>query len=233
MGLEIILILTGLALLDSLSFSAFGVPIVLLLTSREPPVSRMLVYLGTIMAFFFVLGAAIMVGLDTVISQWSGVFETTPFLYAQLAVGVGLFALSFVIDNKGNRDKPLMRDVPAGGGLAAMVALGFSTALLEVATMVPFLAALGILTAATLPAVQWIPLLAWYTIVMVLPPILLLIGSIVARDWLRPYLERMSAWLQKNARGMVGWTLGIVGFLLAMDAVGRLGLIERLVSGSN
>lgn len=188
----------------------------------------MAVYLGTIVAFFFTLGALIMVGLETVISSWAGVFETQPFLIAQLALGAGLFILSFIVDNKKTRDKPLMQSVPTGGGMAAMVGLGLSTALLEVATMVPFLAALGILTAAGLAATQWVPLLAWYTVVMVLPPIVLLVVSIVARDWLRPYLERISAWLQKNARSMVGWTLGIVGVLLALDAAGRLGWINLI-----
>lgn len=233
MNLELVLTLTGLAIIDSASFSAFGVPVVLLLSSPKPPVVRMLTYLGTIMVFFVVVGIAIMFGLDAVLTSWSGLFETRPAYVAQLAIGVGLFALSFRIDSKKARGRPLVPRIPAGGGLQAMVALGLTTSLLEVATMIPYLAAIGILTAAGLSIVQAVPLLAWYTLVMVLPPIVMLIVRIVARDWLRPYLERVARWLETHSREMVGWTVGIVGFLLAVDAARHLGLLAVLSSATS
>ena len=228
MSFELVLTLTGLALLDSASFSAFGVPVVLLLSSPNPPVARMLTYLGTIMLFFVVLGIAIMFGLDTVLTSWSSLFETRPAHVAQLAIGVGLFALSFRLDSKKAKRRPLIPTDPARGGLVAMVALGLTTALLEVATMFPYLAAVGILTASDLSVIQSAPLLVWYTLVMVLPPAVMLVIRIVARDWLRPYRERIARWLETNGRGMIGWSVGIVGFLLAADAAGRLGLLSVL-----
>lgn len=230
MSSELVLTLAGLALLDSVSFSAFGVPVYLLLTSMKPPVARMLTYLGTVVAFFFFLGVGLMLGLGTLLESWSGLFETTVAHTVQLALGVGLFALSFRIDSKKAKASSRAPAIPATGGLGAMVALGLTTALLEVATMLPYLSAIGILTAFDLPASQWTPLLAGYTLLMVLPPIVLLVVFAVARDWLRPYLERIAKWTEQHGRGVVGWTVGIIGFLLAMDAIRRLGLIEFLTA---
>jgi len=59
--------------------------------------------------------------------------------------------------------------------------------------------------------------------VMVLPALLLLGGRLVAARWIDPVLRRLERWLSKNAAEMTGWVLGIVGVLLALDAVGRLG----------
>ena len=41
-----------------------------------------------------------------------------------------------------------------------MILLGLTAGLLEVATMVPYLAAIGIMTTSDLPVMQWVPLLA-------------------------------------------------------------------------
>lgn len=228
MTFELVLGLVGLALVDSTSFSAFGVPVFLLLSSPTPPIARMLTYLATVVIFFFVLGVAIMIGLDTVLASVANLLETRTAAWVQLFLGIGLFAMSFRFDSKRSKRGFEAPSIPAAGGLKVMIALGLTTSVLELATMLPFIAALGLLTAANLPATQWAPLLAGYTVVMVLPPVVMLVASIVARDWFRPHLERVSTWLQTHGRDLVGWTLGIVGFLLAADAANRLGLFEIL-----
>lgn len=229
MSLELILALAGLALIDSMSFSAVGVPVFLLLSSPTPPVRRMAIYLTTIVVFFFTLGVAIMLGLDRVLASTSGLLESRAAYWVQLAIGVGLFALSFRFDSKKATGRSRSSLIPASDSAKTMVVLGFTTSLLEVATMLPYLAAIGLLTAAGLPAAQWAPLLGGYTLVMILPPLSLLAISIVARDWLRPYLERLGHWLERHGRDVIGWTLGIVGFFLALNAASELNLIEFLL----
>jgi hypothetical protein len=103
-----------------------------------------------------------------------------------------------------------------------MVLLGLTAGLLEVATMVPYLAAIGMMTTLDLLAGQWVPLLGAYVLVMVLPPLVLLALRGVAREWLEPRLERLRAWMGKHSASMVSWTLAIVGILLALDAASHL-----------
>src|SRR5690606_3352998 len=135
--------------------------------------------------------------------------------WVQLVLGVGLFALSFRFDGK-RATGPRLR--PRMGGPRAMVMLGLTAGVLEVATMVPYLAAVGIMTTSGLPAGQWLPLLAAYVALMFVPVLVLLGLRAVAADWVEPKLTRLRAWLGKHATSAVGWTLAIAGFLVARDA---------------
>lgn len=148
--------LVVLALIDSTSFGTLGVPLVLLLASERAMTSRLMLYLGTIAAFYFLVGLALTAGV------------------------------------------------------------------IELATMVPYLAAIGLMTTADLPAAKWLVLLAGYVIVMILPALLLLIIRLAARDWAEPKLQRLRAWITKHAATAVSWTIAIVGIMLALNAVGHL-----------
>jgi hypothetical protein len=66
--------------------------------------------------------------------------------------------------------------------------------------------------------------MAAYCLVMVLPALALLGARLVARRAVEPLLERINAWMTKHAASTTAWVVGIVGFLLARDAAGRLGL---------
>ena len=54
----------------------------------------------------------------------------------------------------------------------------------------------------------------------------LLALRLVARRAVDPILRRLGTWLDRNADDILGWVLGIVGFLLAADAAQRLGLLQ-------
>lgn len=221
MTTELVLTLGALALVDSTSFGTLGIPAYLLLASDRSPAGRLLVYLATVAVFYFAVGVALMLGLAAALDAFEEALYSRTAYWIQLVIGVGLFLLSFRFDSKKRKDRP-GRWEPRLGGPGAMVLLGLTAALLEVATMLPYLGAIGFMTGANLPAAQWVPLLAGYVLVMILPPLVLLGLKTVAGGWLDPKLERLRAWMRRHSASAIGWTLGIVGFLVARDAAGRL-----------
>lgn len=104
-----------------------------------------------------------------------------------------------------------------------LVGLALGAASIEVATMLPYLAAIGIITTSDVAWPASAGVLAAYCVVMVAPALLLLLGRLVAARAVDPLLRRLDAWLTKNAAEMTGWVLGVLGVLLALDAMGRLG----------
>lgn len=223
MTTELVLTLGALALVDSTSFGTLGIPAYLLLASDRSPTGRLLVYLATVATFYFAVGVALMLGLATALDAFEEALYSRTANWIQLAIGVGLFLLSFRVDSRRRKEKEgPSRWEPRLGGPGAMVLLGLTAALLEVATMLPYLGAIGFMTGASLPAARWVPLLAGYVVVMILPSLVLLGVKTVAGGWLDPKLERLRTWMRRHSASAIGWTLGIVGFLVARDAAARL-----------
>ena len=142
-----------------------------------------IVYLATITAFYLLVGLLLMAGALTVLPAVVAVLATPTTAWIQLGLGVGLFALSFWIDPKAVRKRAAkagpsdVRRRPAGsnGSIgppprpAGMITLALSAGLAEVATMLPYLAAIAIIGSFGLSALGSGLTLAGYTLVMVLP----------------------------------------------------------------
>lgn len=108
-------------------------------------------------------------------------------------------------------------------GTGALIVLAVAAAAVEVATMLPYLAAIGIITTSGPGWPGNAALLAGYCLVMIAPALVLLNGRVLARRAVEPVLARLNAWLTAHAASATAWTVGVVGVLLALDAVGRLG----------
>ena len=233
-SVALLLTLAGLALVDSTSIGTLFIPVWLLLAPGTVNARRILVYLGTITLFYFAVGLLLAVGGSRLADVLGGALDNRPVLWAQLVLGVGLFALSFRYDGKRR---------PRGGGVLRwrdratagdssvrwLVGLALLAALAEVATMLPYLGAIGLLTTSGVGVAQMVGLLAGYCLVMVLPAVLLLAARLAWPRLVEPVLVRLNAWIVRHSGGMLGWILGIAGFLLARDAVIRLGLLDELV----
>ncbi|MGR6915870.1 GAP family protein [[Actinomadura] parvosata] len=224
MTIALLLALAGLAVLDSTSFGTLGIPVYLMLSLDRSRNSRLLIYLATVTVFYFLVGVALMLGLSTAMNAFGDVLDSKAAYAAQLVLGVGLFALSWRFDPKwrAKRGLPERTFEPRAGGPRTMVLVGLTAGVLEVATMVPYLAAIGMMTTSGLAAAQWVPLLAAYVLIMILPTLALMGLRAVAGPWLEPKLERLRAWLAKHSSSMLSWGLAIVGFLLARDAAAYL-----------
>ncbi|HEY1105310.1 MAG TPA: GAP family protein, partial [Agromyces sp.] len=109
---------------------------------------------------------------------------------------------------------------------ANVMAVALAAGLIEVATMLPYLVAMGMLAEADLAAPMRFAALAGYCAVMIAPALLLLALRIVAAPLVQRPLERLAAWLERTAAENTAWILGIVGFLVARGAASELGLFD-------
>jgi len=107
--------------------------------------------------------------------------------------------------------------------LLPLLGLALGAVALEVGTMLPYLAAIGLLTTSDLGTGTSVGVLAAYCVVMVLPALLLLGGRLAAARFVEPRLARLEKWLSRNAVELTGWALGGLGVLLTLNALGRLG----------
>lgn len=232
-----------LALIDSTSFGTLLIPIWFLLAPGRVPVGRMLVFLGTVAIFYFGVGLALLFGLDAAMGQLNGWLENPAVVRAQLVIGVGLLVGSFFMgksrkDEDGNpvpgrltrwRERALGQQ--GSGGMAGLVTLALAAALLEVATMLPYLGAIGLLGTSDLTVAQRAGTLAVYCLVMVLPALVLLAARLVAHRLVEPVLNRIARWMERSGGEMTAWIVGIVGFLIARDAVGRMPEVLDFLDG--
>jgi len=232
MDITLLLTLTGLALIDSTSIGTLFIPIWLLLAPGNIRARQILIYLAAIALFYFAVGVMLMLGAGPLMVALEGAMDNPVALWSQLVLGVGLFIVSFRFDSKRSRrlGKPdraarwRERAASGTGTSSFLVTLAVIAALAEVATMLPYLAAMAILSTTDLSLPVMIGLLAAYCAVMVVPALLLLAARMVSDTHIRPLLLKFDAWISRHGETAVGWILGIVGFLVARDAFAKLSL---------
>jgi hypothetical protein len=221
--------LAVLALIDSTSFGTLLIPIWLMLHPGPLRAGRLLVFLGTVAAFYFAVGLALAAGAGALLPKLAAIAESRPFLWAQLTVGVALLFLGFRIGRgkkntsaKAGRLSRWRERALTTGSVAGLVGLALTAVAIELGSMLPYLAAIGLVTTAQLPAAQIALVMAGYCLLMIAPALLLLGTRLALGRRIEPVLERVSRWLANSET--LAWVVGIVGFLLARDAVVRLGL---------
>ncbi|MFE6966014.1 GAP family protein [Agromyces sp. NPDC057679] len=107
---------------------------------------------------------------------------------------------------------------------ATVMAVAVAAGLIEVATMLPYLVAMGMVAEAELELWMRIAALAGYCALMIAPALVLLGLRLVAAPLVTRPLERLGAWLERTAAENTAWILGIVGFLVARGAASELGI---------
>jgi hypothetical protein len=230
MDLDLLGPLVVLALIDSTSFGTLLIPIWLMLHPGPLRAGRLLVFLGTVATFYFGIGVAAAAGASALLPNLAALGDSRPFLWVQLTVGVALFFLSFRIGKK--KDNPAAGEgrlarwrerALTAGSMRGLIGLALTAVAVELGSMLPYLAAIGLITTAQLAIGQVVLIMAGYCLVMILPALLLLGVRITLRHRIEPLLQRISRWLANSET--LAWVVGIVGFLLARDAVARLGLL--------
>ena len=189
-------------------------------------VGRLLVYLATIAVFYFGVGLVAVIAGESIVSALDGAAENRALLWAQLVLGAALFAVSFRFDSKKRRNKPgggsigRWRERTMSGTASArwLVGLALLAALAEVATMLPYIGAIGLMATSGVSAAMVPALLAGYCVVMILPALVLLAGRTLAQRYVEPLLQRLNKWITEKGGEMTGWVLGIAGVLIGLDA---------------
>ncbi|MFB7814973.1 GAP family protein [Paenibacillus chitinolyticus] len=218
MGNELILIVGGLALLDAISPATLGVTVYLLLTERERLNSRLMIYLLTVAGVYFVVGVSLMLGLDAVMASFSSIFQNRIVSWVMLIIGGILFIASFYYPKSKISDLPK----PKSKSMASMVALGFTTSLIEVGAAFPYFAAIGLMTTSNLAVFQWLPILAGYNFIMVLPPLIVFTLHVLLGRVMQKPLESIRTRLSKYSGSAMSWIMCIVGLILIFNSLDYL-----------
>lgn len=117
--METVGVLTVLALVDSTSFGTLLIPIWLLMAPGRLKLGRLLVYLATVIAAYFVIGVLIMLGATAFLDVFGETLETRTAYIIQLVLGIGLVVLSYVMDPNTKRAKRRAAEGAAAGDAAS------------------------------------------------------------------------------------------------------------------
>ena len=228
-----------LALVDGLSVGTLLIPLFLIIAPGRPPTRRIIGYLTTITAFYFVVGVLFTLGIVSIIDVGRAVLDSGAGQTALLLVGLALLGSGLWLGAADSKRRKAADGAPPESGRllrwrarlldsgtsgAAVAAVAIAAGLAEIAGMFPYLIGMTMLADAPIGALGRGTLLAGYCIVMILPALLLLLARIVAARAVEAPLQRFTAWLQRTGPENTAWLLGIIGFLLARMAATNLGL---------
>ncbi len=236
-------ILTVLALIDSTSFGTLLIPVWLLMAPGRLRAGRVLVYLGVVAGAYTVIGLVLLASLvlvgDQLLAWFNAASESEAFLLAQAVLAAGLIWYSMRLDpwTEAGKEKKRQREAQRGtdgrvsrfraravgegssGGLGPLLALTLAAVGLEIATLIPYLAGIG-LVAGTTPELPGSALMIlFYCAVMVTPALVLLLGRIAARPLLERPLAKLEGFLSRHANGTIALILFLLGLFLGLNAL--------------
>lgn len=227
--MEDLLALTGLALLDSTSMGTLVIPLGLVVRRRRVDPGPMSVYLLTVCAVYWALGVALLAGIDVFADLVLPVTRTDAFRWVSLVLGVGLALLGILAPDpkKPNPSDPRRPEArPAALGLGATIALGLGASLSEAATMVPYIAANGIIAGMDIGWTARLVVLAGYCLVMVIPACVLMGVAALVGGRFFGRLERIIPRLEYEVKVTLLWLAALIGLRIAAVSASALGLFN-------
>jgi cytochrome c biogenesis protein CcdA len=220
----------GLALVDSINPSALGVTLYLLLSGKSAR-PKVLVYIAGVFLSYFVIGVLLVLGLESIQA-----YLQSSVAYAVQGVVGALLLLYGIFAPSQPKRKAQTETRAQTQSLVGLFFLGITVTVLEFTTALPYLGAIGLLTAANLAVMQWLPILLVYNIIFVLPPLSLLLAYSVFGERLEKRFANWQERLKKEARTTWLWIAAIVGFFLLVDSLWYFeffGLIDTPVTPQN
>lgn len=229
-------VLAGLALADSVSLGALAVPVWLLLAPRLRP-ARVMTYLVTLGTFYFGVGVLLVLGARPLLAGLNVDITDPRVQLVCLTAGIALLVGSFFIDGKAAeerrarrgggrltrwRDRAVGESTAVGtgatrvmtAGLLSVAGLALAAGVAEIATMLPYIAAVGLIASAGTPLAVSIALLAGYCVVMMLPAAGLLLLRLGGGRHADALLTRIDRWFARSGASLLAWLVGIVGVIL-------------------
>lgn len=213
MNIEMLLLIGTLALLDMFSPSIIGVSVYILLVAKKKQTRLLLTYLMTVGLFYFSTGIFLMLGLGVIFSPISNLLDSYSARLIMTIVGGVLFIGSWLVPKRTASGSPK----PKSLHVSSMVALGFTTSILEVATALPYFAAIGILTSNQIVFYEWLPLLAGYNLVMIAPGIILLCLHLLFRRFMNKPLRKIQTLFDQRTSSTLSWIMFFVGLILLIN----------------
>lgn len=239
MHLDLWLPLAGLALVDSTSFGTLLIPLWLMLAPGRLRPSRVVAFLVTVAGFYLLLGVALTLGAVALADEVSSALGSDVARTVQMVFGAALVLLGLTIEpwtkkGKQRRDAARaareaergpgrlsrwrQRAMASDGAVGAVVALALTAAVVEAGSMLPYLAAVGLVAAASPPLAVVVAVLAGYCLVMIAPALVLLAVRWVLQERLTRPLQRLEGWLRRGSGEALAWVLFLLGLILVVDA---------------
>ncbi|MCJ7859748.1 GAP family protein [Corynebacterium kalidii] len=226
------LTLAVLALVDSTSIGTLVVPVLLLVVGGAGVgavriATSTVYYLMVIGLFYWAVGLALAAGALPLLERFGDALASPGAMTVYAVIGVLLVVWSFRIDPKAIRKRG--GDPEAGArrwaervrtaslSYRALTGLALLAGLAEVATMVPYLAAIGVIVDSGAGIGRAAVLLAAYCALMVAPAALLAAARIFAGRHLDGVLTRVHDWSIRSAAGAFSWAVGIVGVVVVLN----------------
>ena len=88
--------------------------------------------------------------------------------------------------------------------------------------MIPYLAAIGFLTASELSLIGRSVVLFGCCLLMIMPALLLLVARLTLHDYVSPILIKLDVFLSRNANEVIAWRLSLVGLYMVADSLKAL-----------
>lgn len=222
-----------LALVDSTSMGTLVIPVILLVVGQGGALriaGRSLLYLAVIGLFYLLLGIALLAGLLPLLESF-GPQLSAPGVMLVLAVGGVLLVIwSFRLDPKSVRRRGgdpeasarrwTDRARRASGRPGLLVALALLAGVIEAASMIPYLAAMGIIADTGIGLGGGALVLVGYCAVMILPGAVLCGVRAALGGRADAFLDRAHDWAVKNATSAFSWVVGIVGVIILLNTIG-------------
>lgn len=243
MEVDLFIPLVVLALIDSTSFGTLLIPIWLMLAPGRPRPGNIVLFLATVAVFYLALGVLILAGLLALADQIAWMLAYRPFRVTQMVIGGVLIVLGITIEpwtTAGKAKKAARRQarraargpgrlerlrhnaIAGAASPGAVMALAVSATVIEAASMLPYLGALGLLSASGLSLYQSTLILIGYCLIMIAPALVLLLIRIGLHQRISGILESIEAWMTRHAGEMTAWVLFLVGLFLTSDAAQAL-----------
>lgn len=241
-------VLAVLALLDSTSFGTLLIPLWLLMAPGRVRAGRLLGYLGVVAGTYAVVGVVLLAGLSLFgerLISWAEAARASPVAQVlQLALAAGLMLWSFRLDpmTRAGREARRRREEARGtaermsrfraravgadgaAGPGPLLALAGTAVVLELPTLVPYLAGIGLVAGQGPGWPDGSPMILFYCAVMIAPALVLLLARMLAHGLIAAPLERLEAWLSRHANATIALILFLAGLYLGLGALRGLGV---------
>lgn len=224
--------LVGLAFVDSLSAGTLVIPLVLLISWGRMRPAHYGVYLTTIALAYFGIGVALFFGMHWLFDVIDSVTGTTWFRWSSLVLGLALLAFGIFSPNpkKQSVDEIIAKRSETKhtgtASLTAMIGLAIGAAVIEIATMLPYLAAIGIIESLGLSFPNQLLILAAYCLIMISPALLVGLLANIWGERMFGRVIRIIPRLEYEAKVTILWVVALVGLYMTANAVVQLGLIN-------
>ncbi|MGP5287054.1 GAP family protein [Glutamicibacter arilaitensis] len=231
-----------LALIDSTSIGTLVIPLWLLLRGRREAIAKVLAYLLVIAGFYWIVGVLLRSGLlliDPGIFQhrffrlagmavgalmiiWALTYRTDAQKEASArkkAIAHSGAALEGPAPSPADATGQVPRRLRSRLGTAldtrtGLIALALFAGLLELPTMLPYLAAVGVMQGAGWGTGLQLLALVGYCLVMIVPALVLVGARALAGPRIEAWMQKMGAKASAYAQETLGWVVGIGGYLL-------------------